>query len=157
MKIELNRQGKAEVQQYIEYKTSIKHASNVQDTRITVPATLLKIKDLSDSYTELVHIEKQLTDLNHSTKATAQTEESLFELQNQKIKKIETISFIELGLILVIGGFQFYRLRGIIYKRENWLCKLMALIITQTFTFFLPFSPSFSSLRCSSISSVIIL
>lgn len=37
-----------------------------------------------------------------------------FKIQNEKIQKIELISFIELAAICILGAYQYYRLKNII-------------------------------------------
>jgi hypothetical protein len=45
--------------------------------------------------------------------------DSRFTSQNEKIKKIETISFIELAVICLMGAYQFFRLKTIIENRQG--------------------------------------
>ena len=39
--------------------------------------------------------------------------------ENEKIKKIEIISFIELAAICFMGAYQFFRLKGVIESRQG--------------------------------------
>ena len=45
--------------------------------------------------------------------------ETMFIAQNEKIKKIEVVSFIELAAICIMGSYQFFRLKGIIEGRQG--------------------------------------
>ena len=50
MKIQLRRSGPTPVNQYVEYKTSVRHDSSVELSKIEIPKSLLKIFDLKESY-----------------------------------------------------------------------------------------------------------
>jgi hypothetical protein len=56
MKIELRRSNPTPVNQYIEYKTSVRHDASVEMAKIEVPKSLLKIFDLKESYGALISL-----------------------------------------------------------------------------------------------------
>ena len=43
----------------------------------------------------------------------------MFIAENEKIKKIEFVSFIELAAICIMGTYQFFRLKGMIENRQG--------------------------------------
>ena len=107
-----------EMQEYVDYNTAVEHNSH-EEHNIKIPETLLKIKDLSHSYEELIYWKHDMQSTTSLKQSSKDNDELIFEQQNEKIKKIEAISFIELGVILLLGGYQFYRLKGLIENRQQ--------------------------------------
>lgn len=56
MKIQLRRSGPTPVNQYVEYKTSVRHDASVELSKIEIPKSLLKIFDLKESYGALISL-----------------------------------------------------------------------------------------------------
>lgn len=74
--------------QYIDYKTSVKHSVSIEQTKIEVPKSLLKVKDLKESYESLVNLGHTFEGIKGIKNSTRQQEEVLFSEQNEKIKNI---------------------------------------------------------------------
>lgn len=53
----LDRYGGKPVEQLVEYNSAVKHLSNLDMANITVPANLLRFKDLQESYKHLIAME----------------------------------------------------------------------------------------------------
>jgi hypothetical protein len=47
------------------------------------------------------------------------TEDTIFNDQSAEINKLEWLSFLEVAVICIFGGYQFVRLRRIIDNKQN--------------------------------------
>ena len=106
------------MQEYIDYNTAVRHHGNVYEHEIEVPKSLAKVDDLQDSFKNLVMFRDDMEQLKEKHTSNKDVYETMFLAENEKIKKIEVISFIELAAICVMGAYQFFRLKGLIANRQ---------------------------------------
>ena len=112
--IVLADRGSIEMQEYIDYNTAIKHHANVLDHEIEVPKSLARVEDLQESFKNAIAFREDIDEIKKKHTENKDSYEYMFLSENDKIKKIEIISFVELAAICFMGAYQFFRLKGVI-------------------------------------------
>jgi hypothetical protein len=84
------------------------------ESEVMVPAGLLKIEDLKKTYQTMSHMENFVKEVKDNAPKVKQEDELAFESQKDRMDTLAIISAVEIGVVVVFGFYQYFRLKGLI-------------------------------------------
>ena len=103
----------------MEYNADLEHKSKSDLSKILVPEKLLKVADLSQTYTYLVRTAAMFESVHEIAESMKRTDDQTFEEQKSSINTLETITFIEFAVICAFGLYQYIRLKQVIETKTS--------------------------------------
>jgi DNA-binding protein H-NS len=97
----------------------LKHKSSLAQGLVVIPDQLLRSRDLRETYTSLERITQLQERVGRERRRMGEEETATFEAQKGKMETFQWITAVEIAVICLLGGYQYFKLREIIEEKQQ--------------------------------------